>query len=82
MKIAEAKQKLMELAKGSFHSLEYTIDDHGEGRVSQKCRVYIDTHGFFEGPQWEVALAQLETALSGKSLLSEDVPTSTKNQKG
>ena len=76
MKIAEAKQKLMELAKGGFHSMEYTIDDHGGGRVSQKCKVYIPDHGFFEGTSWEHALSALEAAIDGKPRISEDVPLS------
>jgi hypothetical protein len=78
MKIAEAKQKLMDLADGKFHSLEYKINDHGTGSVSQTCKVYVDGFGHFEAAHWETALAQLEDATGGKPVLSEDLPVSQK----
>jgi hypothetical protein len=76
MKIAEAKQKLMDLADGKFHTLEYKIADHGNGRVSQTCQIYLDGHGSFEAAHWETALAQLEDVIGGRPTLSEDLPIS------
>jgi hypothetical protein len=76
MKIAEAKRKLMELANGGFHSIEYSVDDHGEGRVTQKCKVYLPDLGFFEGSSWESALTQLEAVKNGAPKISEDLPIS------
>lgn len=76
MKIAEAKQKLMQLADGKYHSLQYKIDDHGIGNVSQICSVYVPNYGYFEAAHWETALAQLEDAIGGRPVLSEDLPIS------
>lgn len=76
MKIAEAKQAVMDIAKGEYHSLEYKLDDHGSGRVSQKCKVYIHGHGSFEATHWESAILQLKEAMTGRPAISEDVPLS------
>jgi len=76
MKIAEAKQKLMEIADGKYHSLEYKIDDHGRGIVNQTCKVYLAGHGSFDAAHWETAIAQLEDAMGGKPVISEDLPVS------
>lgn len=74
--IAEAKQRLMELANGEYHSMEYTINDHGNGNVSQSCKVYLQKYGFFESAHWHSALDDLEVAMSGGPRLSESVPVS------
>ncbi len=76
MKITEAKQKLMQLAEGQYHSLEYSITDTGRGSASQKCKVYIDGHGSFEAPHWEAALSGLEEVINGRPAISEDLPLS------
>lgn len=80
MKMAEAKQKLMDIAKGRYHSMEYTIDDHGGGNVSQKCKVYIPNYGFFEATRWEDAIAALESAIKGRPRISEELPISQPEQ--
>lgn len=77
MKIADAKQKLMDLAAGKYHSLEYSITDTGRGNANQKCKVYIDGHGSFEAPHWEAALNGLEEAINGRPAISEDLPLSS-----
>ena len=79
MKIAEAKQRLMEIANGKYHALEYKIDDHGQGNISQTCKVYLTGYGHFESNHWESALMQLEDAMGGKPKLSEDLPVSQPN---
>jgi|GEM_PF-2873460 len=76
MNMAEAKQRLMELADGGYHSLTYEVGDHGGGRVSQKCKVYLPNHGSFEAAHWEEALTQLEAFLSGRPVISEALPVS------
>jgi len=78
MNMAEAKKKLMELANGGYHSLTYEVGDHGGGRVSQKCKVYLPDHGNFEAPHWEDAFTQLEASLSGRPVISESLPVSQK----
>ncbi len=80
MNMAEAKQRLMELAEGGFHTLEYEIKDHGKGNVSQECTVYLPKHGHFKAAHWENALAQLEAAMDGKAAISEDLPISTADE--
>lgn len=81
MNMAQAKEQLMKLAKGGYHSMEYTIDDHGEGKVSQKCKVYLPDFGHFQGAQWDSALAQLEAAMGGQPTISEALPISTPSPK-
>lgn len=76
MKIAEAKQRLIEIADGKYHSMEYIVDDHGNGKTRQTCKVYIMEYGFFEAAHWEAALAQLADAVGGKPVIGEDLPTS------
>ncbi|MGB3222498.1 MAG: hypothetical protein WBB23_06835 [Desulforhopalus sp.] len=78
MKMAEAKQKLMDLAAGKYHSMEYSIDDHGNGNVSQKCKVYIDGYGHSTAAHWDTAIQQITDTVSGKPLISEDLPVSSK----
>lgn len=76
MKIAEAKQKLMQLADGKYHSIEYALVDNGIGSITQSCKLYITGQGSFEAPHWESAFAQLADATSDKPKLSEDFPAS------
>jgi hypothetical protein len=76
MNMAEAKQKLMEMADGKYHSIEYKLNDHGKGSFNQECNVYIDGYNHYKGAHWEDALAQLESAMSGKPAISEDLPLS------
>ncbi len=78
--MAEAKQKLMELADGNYHSLKYTIDDHGNGHVSQSCKVYIDKFGHSEAAPWDTAIQQLADIIEGKPLISENLPVSIKTE--
>lgn len=74
MKMAEAKQELMEIADGRYHSIEYKIDDHGNGNASQECTVYLSDYGHFKAAQWESALAQLRSAMNGQPAISEELP--------
>lgn len=76
MNMKEAKQKLMDLAGKEYHSIEYKLDDHGNGNVGQTCKVYVHNHGSFEAPHWDAALAGLESAMSGAPKVTEDVPVS------
>jgi hypothetical protein len=76
MNMAEAKLELMELAENKYHSLEYSINDHGKGSVSQTCKVYLPEYGYFEAAHWDTAIAQLKDAMNGKEAISEDLPIS------
>jgi hypothetical protein len=76
MNMAEAKAKMMEIADGKYHTIEYRIDDHGNGRVNQLCKVYLEGQSHYEGAHWESAIAQLEAAMSGAPTISEDIPCS------
>jgi len=80
MNIAEAKQELMDLSQGTYHSLEYQIDDHGNGNVRQTCKVYMDKHGSFSASHWEEALQSLKDTIEGKPTISEDIPLSVKTK--
>lgn len=83
MNMAEAKLKLMELARKpnpermEYHTMEYKICDHGRGDTSQTCKVYVNGFGSFEAPYWEHALQAMEDAILGKPKISEDIPTSS-----
>ena len=81
MNMSEAKQELMELSKENYHSLEYKIDDHGNGNVSQECCVYLSDYGHFKAAQWDSAISQLKSAMNGQSAISEDLPVSSKESK-
>lgn len=76
MKMAEAKQKLMDLAGNEYHSIEYKVDDTGRGNVTQTCKVYMHGQGSFEAPHWDACIAALESAVSGKPKITEDIPCS------
>ena len=76
MNMSEAKTKLMEMVNGEYHCIEYKLDDHGGGHVSQTCKVYVHGQGSFEAAHWEDALSQLKAALGGRPPISEDIPTS------
>jgi len=82
MNMAEAKHVLMKLADGKYHSMEYTVDDHGNGKVSQRCKVYVAEHGHFEAAHWDVALQELKNAVSGRPVLSEVLPVSEPRKGG
>ena len=77
MKIAEAKQKTMDIANGAYHSITYEVNDHGNGSFNQKCKIYIRDFGSFEGPHWEDCFHQIELEKLGRPVISEDVPVST-----
>lgn len=76
MNMAEAKQKLMKIAGKEYHSIEYKMNDHGNGNVNQTCTVYMHGHGSFEAPHWDAAIAALESAVSGGPKITEEIPFS------
>jgi len=76
--MAEAKQKLMDIAKGEYHNLKYEVTDNGRGEVSQECHVYINGMGSAKATHWDTALAELKDVADGKPPLSEDLPVSEK----
>lgn len=76
MDMRTAKARLLELAAGEYHSMEYIINDHGDGRVNQKCKVYVHGFGSFEAAHWDVALQELENSKNGRPAISEDLPIS------
>lgn len=78
MNIAEAKQKVMDIAGGKFHSLQYIVNDLGDGCVNQICKVYIEGFQLSKARYWETAIDKLAEEINGRSnaIISEDMPVS------
>ncbi|WP_427501348.1 hypothetical protein ACQE3E_06505 [Methylomonas sp. MED-D] len=76
MNMKEAKQVLMDLAAGKNHGIKYELFDHGNGSCSQKCHIYIQSHGWQEAAHWDEAIKAMQDQISGKPSISEDLPIS------
>lgn len=82
MNMAEAKEKLMSLAKGEYHTVQYKLGDHGGGHVEQECSIYITDIGHFKGVTWEGCFYEMELAINiPKGTISEDLPISQQEGK-
>ena len=60
MTFAEAKQRLKEVARGRYHSVEYDLTEFAEdcgSRQETTCTLYIDGEGLFHGPTFEDVFA-------------------------
>lgn len=78
MNMAEAKQRLMEIANGEYHCIKYHITDNGKGTISQQCSVYLEKSGWNEGKTWEAAFFNLQEAMSETAPTFEGLPVTTK----
>lgn len=79
MDMKQAKQAVMELAKGKYHSISYEVTDHGDGRAVQECGVYVQGFGHFKARFWESCLTDLRTNMQhgeDKPGITEDLPIS------
>lgn len=81
MSFRQAKKELEKLANGDYHVLSYGITDFGtadyiDGKLEQKCTVYVNGFDHYHGATWRIALDKLESAITGTSLpvKIEDIP--------
>ena len=64
MNFIQAKKKLEKLAKGKYHSLNYTISEFPDGELQQECTVYIDGRNHHYGETWEAALKSMRNEIN------------------
>ena len=64
MNFIEAKKKLKAIAKGKCHAIQYEIVEFAEGKVTQRCGVYIEDQSWHMRPTWAEAFESLERELN------------------
>lgn len=65
MNIAEAREKLKEIAGGEYRSLDYEEVIHRDGTVNTIRKVYVAGRGFHSADTWDEALSALQDEIDG-----------------
>jgi hypothetical protein len=75
MTFQEAKNKLQEIAKGEYNSMQYTLSCWGDRAIppEQTCGVYIHGYNWQIDKTWELALAGMEKQIIDDKI-SEQAP--------
>jgi hypothetical protein len=63
MTFQEAKEKLRGIAKGRYHSIQYSITIPEDGQVEEKCELYIDGESWWVSKTWEGAFVKIADSM-------------------
>jgi hypothetical protein len=61
-----AKDRLRELAKGRYHSVQYELTEYSSGKLAESCRLVVEVEGediVAEGTSFKESLNMIEQRL-------------------
>lgn len=74
MKFLEAKEKLLEMAKGKYCAIEFDLNVYSNGKEKTTCRVYIAGHPYENGLTWNEALEKMRERVEYIEPKNEELP--------